>query len=343
MYENIFTSEYLRRIDEESSTCGRAHIAFNLTEPRTDVERAISSILLELSSSSSSFSPPSSSVIVEYWWREEWLSLDLHRDVDEELALLNSTFRFPLNAHVLYLSIGAEVNGPTVVFEEKVSHEHVAAVGSAKSSTWIPQLERMTIVPAVTGRLLRFDGHLLHAVPRPALAYLDAEEGGSNLEVWTRRRPNPNDPADPERTSCRRSVLLFNTWTVNHDDSGVEEVGGGGGPLNVRRDISNRLPAAAAPVGPQHKPFSQWTVVDALPFEGRKRCQDQSSNDNHNGDDDGSGQVHMSICLLGNLARRGRASRTLDALFTPRAAKEAFLQLGGPPRSFPITWKGATS
>lgn len=208
-------------------------------------------------------------------------------------------------------------------------------MGSAKNSPWIPQLERLTIVPAVTGRLLRFDGHLLHAVPRPALAYLDAEEGGSNLEVWTRRRPNPNDPADPERTNCRRSVLLFNTWTANHDDDR-----GGGGPLNVRRDVSNRLPTAAAPVEPQYKPFTQWTVVDVVPFDERNQCQDQGNNGNHEGDD--NGLVHMSICLLGNLARRGRASRTLDALFTPRAAKQAFLQLGGPPRSFPITWKGSS-
>lgn len=327
VYENIFTSEYLRRIDEESATCGLAHTAFNMSEPRTNVEYAISKILFELRSDSSS-SPPSSSVIVEYWWREEWLSLDLHRDVDEELALLNNSLRFPLNAHVLYLSIGAEVNGPTVVLEEKFS-DNITPIGSP----WKPQLERMTIVPAVTGRLLRFDGHLLHTVPRPALAFFDAEEGGSNLEVWTRRRPNPNDPADPERTRFRRSVLLFNTWAANASDDG------GGGPLNVCRDAPHRLPqaAAAVPVELTVRPFDQWTVVDVIPY---------ASLDSSSTDDDINNNkqqhVHMSMCLLGNLARRGRASRTLDGLFSPRAAKEAFLQLGGPPRSYPIVWKGSS-
>jgi len=33
----------------------------------------------------------------------------------------------------------------------------------------------MAIIPAVKGRLLRFDGNLMHAVPRPALGYLDPE------------------------------------------------------------------------------------------------------------------------------------------------------------------------
>eukprot|EP01036_Dinobryon_divergens_P026374 gene26374-35012_t len=302
-----------------------------MSEPRTDVEYAISKILFELKNTSSS-SPPSSSVIVEYWWREEWLSLDLHRDVDEELALLNNTFRFPLNAHVLYLSIGDEVNGPTVVLEEK-SGDNITAI----ASPWTPQLERMTIVPAVTGRLLRFAGHQLHTVPRPALAFLDAEEGGSNLEVWTRRRPNPNDPADPERTRFRRSVLLFNTWAANDD--------GGGGPLNVRRDVPPGLQAAAIPVESilqECNPFDAWTVVDIIPYSDEKVCLDTKQPDLDGGTSASNNKhVHMSMCLLGNLARRGRASRTLDGLFSPRAAKEAFLQLGGPPRSYPVVWKGS--
>lgn len=45
---------------------------------------------------------------------------------------------------------------------------------------------------------------------RPSLAYLDPIEGGSNLELWIRRRPI--DENDPELSTLKRSVLLFNTW-----------------------------------------------------------------------------------------------------------------------------------
>lgn len=108
---------------------------------------------------------------MEYWWREEWLSLDLHRDVDEELAKDRNIFRYPQNAHVLYLSVGNEVNGPTIVIQKQDFND------SSNPEKIQSRFENITIVPALNGRLLRFEGSLLHGVPRPALAYLDHNEG----------------------------------------------------------------------------------------------------------------------------------------------------------------------
>jgi hypothetical protein len=62
-----------------------------------------------------------------------------------------------------------------------------------------------------TGRLLRFAGNRMHAVPRPTLAYLDPALGGSNDVLWTRKRRKADGSCD-ESTIYRRSVLLFNSW-----------------------------------------------------------------------------------------------------------------------------------
>jgi hypothetical protein len=65
--------------------------------------------------------------------------------------------------------------------------------GSEKSGS----VELVTI-PAVPGRLLRFEGDSLHAVPRPAnLWLLKFVQGAANYE--------------PEE-EWGRSVILFNTW-----------------------------------------------------------------------------------------------------------------------------------
>ena len=329
------SSEALQRIDGEISLYGLSHIVFCASEPRTAIEKALSSILQELKDSST---------IVEYWWREEWLSLDLHRDVDEELAIVNNTFRYPNNAHVLYLSIGDAVEGPTIVIQEKDSN-------TISDGEWTPHFSNITIVPAVTGRLLRFDGHLLHAVPRPALAYLDEEEGGSNWEVWTRRRPNPNDPNDPERTTFRRSVLLFNTWPDDHGPTGV----------------SSNIPKEAIPMS--NSDLNTWRLSHCKRYDEWNEIEIQKKDDNQNYNSDNSNSeqysmknnkdidcdsnqisikkggesklVHMSLYLLGNLARRKRSSRTLSGLYSPREIKDAFQQRGGAPVVFPL-WREST-
>lgn len=45
----------------------------------------------------------------EYWWRDEWMSLDAHRDADEVLARTEKQLRYPDFGHVLYLGVGKQV------------------------------------------------------------------------------------------------------------------------------------------------------------------------------------------------------------------------------------------
>jgi hypothetical protein len=86
-------------------------------------------------------------------------------DVDENLAKSDSKlpFRYPLRGHVLYLQVGTDVRGPpTCVFTD------VHGGGDLVR----PESFELSVVPAVPGRLLRFKGDLLHAVPCPTDLWL---------------------------------------------------------------------------------------------------------------------------------------------------------------------------
>lgn len=136
--------------------------------PRTPIESIIDTLLEELGDDSD---------IVEYWFRDEWVNLEAHRDVDEKFTQVeDGVFRFPRNAHVLYLHVGEEVHGPTLVWHDKNDFNL-----SEDDFKFHPKnCDKMVVVPAVEGRLLRFSGNMLHSVPRPTFAYLDDEEGGTN-------------------------------------------------------------------------------------------------------------------------------------------------------------------
>lgn len=108
--------------------------------------------------------------------------------------------------------------------------------------------EEMAIVPALNGRLLRFDGRAFHAVPKPPHRYLMNEEeltlylkqeegecGGDDDddEYWD----HYDDEEDEEEDiSNQRSVLLFNTWPESS-----------GGPRGVKPDcIVDTMPDGIA-------------------------------------------------------------------------------------------------
>lgn len=194
IFDNIFQPNDLLEMDFQSKLSGMGHTLFcrSIHPPRNAVEFGIESILRTLKDSSP---------IVEYWWRDEWLSLEAHKDVDEYRSRYENITQYPHNAHVLYLSIGPEVKGPTVLLLEDNN--------SIFTSTGEKKFVKMVIAPAKTNRLLRFDGNISHCVPRPVLAYFDPVEGGSNTELWIRRRPQEGEMDNPDR----RSVLLFNTWS----------------------------------------------------------------------------------------------------------------------------------
>ena len=85
--------------------------------------------------------------------------------------------------------MGTDVKGPTCIFEDCTSGGDLAADDK-------PEVALVT-VPAVEGRLLRFTGNLLHAVPRPT-------------DIWL--LPFVQGTPDFTPSLFERSVVLFNTW-----------------------------------------------------------------------------------------------------------------------------------
>ena len=171
--------------------------------------------------------------------------------------------------------------GPSCLFFEKKTSS------SSSSSSFVPlqPIDELAIVPALTGRLLRFDGDIMHAVPRPALGYLDPEDGGSNLEIWSRTK-RVEGVIDDESTIYRRSVLLFNTWNEL--------------PLDVDTSI---------PIGT--KKFIEKTNSNIHDISCNKiwnKIEPLTSIDNTN-----IKSIHLKIMLLGNSKeRRGRLERRID-------------------------------
>jgi hypothetical protein len=145
------------------------------------IEQTLDSILTELNDSSP---------FVEYWTRKEWRSIQAHADVDEYRAKQEQEqqsdnteemplFRYPQNGHVLYLQVGNQVRGPTCVFENRKSggdliRRELTEKGKIVDDDDADDADdvELVTVPAVPGRLLRFQGDYLHAVPRPTDLWL---------------------------------------------------------------------------------------------------------------------------------------------------------------------------
>ena len=177
------------QVDKAAQCIGGGHVLFDRScPPSSPLEQIIEHCLSRIQDPER---------YAEYWWRDEWMSLDAHRDADEVLARTQRKLRWPAHGHVLYLHVGQEVRGPTLLFDD--------------GGGTVQEMDKLYVVPARTGRLLRFQGDRMHAVPRPTLSYLDPSEGGSNDVLWTRRRKKSDGTCD-ESTIYRRSVLLFNTW-----------------------------------------------------------------------------------------------------------------------------------
>jgi hypothetical protein len=170
-----------------TAACSRAlgHALFPREQPGSAIEAALASFLNEVGDSSTH---------VEYWSRQDWKHIEAHADVDEKHAVATlgrESLRYPRSAHVLYLEVGLRVRGPTCVWEPHASSSSLFGT--------------LTTVPAVAGRVLRFDGRYQHAVPRPADVWLApfaiSQSGGAKDFV--------------------RSVILFNTW--EEPPMGVEQ------------------------------------------------------------------------------------------------------------------------
>ena len=164
---------------------------------RTVIESALCTVLQEVGDESR---------YIEYWWRGESKGMEVHRDVDEALCRSHKVGGVgvqicPTNGHVLYLDVAPGVRGPTCVWEEEPDVSGAAEL-KAKASGGDPRagaprdLHQLHVVPAVAGRLLRFDGASLHSVLGPNCDLLEG-------------------PAGQGSGSVRRAVILFNTWRTD--------------------------------------------------------------------------------------------------------------------------------
>lgn len=257
---------------------------------RSVLEQALCSLLDELGDRSR---------FIEYWWRDEWMDLEAHRDIDEELcrAVVADGMglqRCPINGHVLYVDLEDGVSGTCCWMEGDAGSSTIPMQDDVDPNNDLcairggpPRpLHSMVVVPAIPGRLLRFSGDMLHGVTRPALALLESGVSGGE------------QAAKQPLKSMRRAVLLFNTW---------EEP-----PLTPEPNapLSN---SEALPKDSLDKlcclPRNQWKNVPLATA----------------GEDDGP-KVRLHIPLLGDECRRCTRSPFIKASGVESALRRALLE-----------------
>jgi hypothetical protein len=212
VYDHVFSPEACQELHElavdhasrsESSVIHRfsGESGQETTDTMTPLEQALHFLLNEVGDTKTP--------IIEYWSRDEYMNINAHCDIDERQLENEGTLRYPNWSHVLYLEVA--VRGPTcVVLDNENEGETPTTV---------------VTVPAVKGRLLRFPGHLLHAVPKPPHRWLlSAKEERALWEEEEDELLNDDDDDDEdwgddddeedddEEEEIERSVLLFNTW-----------------------------------------------------------------------------------------------------------------------------------
>ena len=268
--------------------------------PRTITESIICSLLDQIGDDAP---------FVEYWSRGHWASMDMHRDIDEALAELipdpnDSSVgvqRCPMKAHVLYVDV--QQASPTCVFHEAGEDGQDDDDDLSTSRGGGPRrMERLTIVPAVAGRLLRFGGHKYHSVPNPVLEYLlevprphaastdsFASTEGSPTEGPTEGSPtegptegSPTGGPTEGQPTVTRMVILFNTWTTP-----PMPFGGGLYEQDVSRaSVSAYRAVEAKP--PRCNPSDVWRTAEHF----------------HHPDDHGDARPTLLVSLMGNVAAR---------------------------------------
>ncbi|KAL3940531.1 MAG: hypothetical protein SGBAC_004959 [Bacillariaceae sp.] len=192
------------------------------------VEQFLNNLLLELYPNGSQ----AEDYYVEYWTRSKWMLIMSHADMDEEhhekLLLSGATgfghtLRHPEIGHVLYLKVGRKVRGPTVVWNVTRGGEFADG-----------QENEMIVVPAVEGRLTRFQGDKLHGVPRPGDVYWTVQQDG-----------NQHGP------DWMRSVLLFNLWPVSKGKPGIV--------ISEPKEEANAISHSCKSIG-------DWKVAERTPL-----------------------------------------------------------------------------
>ena len=192
-------------------------------------------------------------IVVEYWCRQEHLNLEAHADVDEVWfersckRRMNDAngFRYPSIGHVLYLTKPTLGIGPTCVFPPKVvrsSDDDANQQNDNNGSVLITdEIESVVTIPAVPGRVLRFPGSALHAVPKPANVWFSQNDGLGDNEDHDNEDEDEHDEEEEKENDYEidgewdddeddeewdeeddddeeRSVILFNIWEASDDD-----------------------------------------------------------------------------------------------------------------------------
>ncbi len=312
VYENTFSSsacemlhyltvEHNERTNDGSSFFTRPP---HNDRPLTPLEHAMDSALIEIGDETKR---------VEYWSRDEYMNIDAHADIDEAMLEDDAVIRCPLVGHVLYLQVKEGLHGPTCVFPGERTgwglDEHKAE--DVKKD--------LVIVPAVEGRLLRFQGSAMHAVPNPVDRWLMNKQDEKTLrekedkceeddeEVWL--DDDDFDDDDFEDDDVERSVLLFNTWP--DDEPGPRGVNGdiatGALPEGIElseEDANAFLESQEAQILSEWEnrygensqrircnPFSQWESVEVRHL---------NKNDLHDSTEDYLGRVNVSLMGMKN-------------------------------------------
>jgi hypothetical protein len=288
---------------------------------------------------------------VEWWWRDEWLDFEAHRDVSEREAARSAEhdrrLRCPSWAHVLYLAADARVRGPTCVWEQDEDTSISAGKGSSANAggavsdaSMKAAVARVSVVPAVAGRVLRFRGDMLHSVPRPGLRYLltdefaEGEEDGDDEGASYEDDEDDDEDDDENFESIERAVILFNTWA----EPPLDEIGGKskvGTDWSLDIDVDGAANEAAEEDAP---PTEESSMVDAdLRCEPQHLWVKTTVTETHWENTDASAsleehRVVLGVPLLGDRFRRGRAANALVVLAQRAAAEAAMLSEAQPYR-----------
>eukprot|EP00550_Attheya_septentrionalis_P012425 CAMPEP_0198306376 /NCGR_PEP_ID=MMETSP1449-20131203/58384_1 /TAXON_ID=420275 /ORGANISM="Attheya septentrionalis, Strain CCMP2084" /LENGTH=382 /DNA_ID=CAMNT_0044008929 /DNA_START=88 /DNA_END=1236 /DNA_ORIENTATION=+ len=316
VWDNVINESTQRALHKAAYITGLGHHVFSFPKDAAEsktksnhpsnvnvIEEVLEEILTELYWNEDTTSLPK--FHVEYWARQEWRHIEAHADVDENLAKAQDaastaeekgTFRYPEKGHVLYLEVGSNVQGPTCLFPRRSSggdllrsiqnpSEEDSTTSSDVDTTTGAMVELVT-VPAVSGRLLQFDGRTLHAVPRPAdLWLLPFVKGAPQFE-----------PA----SKWGRSVILFNIWPASAPP-----------PLDVPFYNPSNTPSDDDMME-RHVPnsFSSWIPQSVSEFE---ECLDDATPIEYS--------QSTKVWLLGNERRRDYAGRTLKLKSSPQLYK----------------------
>lgn len=327
VWDNVLPDDGLREdLHEYASTMGTDHQCFtfplsssNGVHRHNVIEQTLDAILSEIESSDIGGG------IVEYWTRQEWRHIEAHADVDENLSKQidkDSSFddnhdnelqykypstykpshghRYPLYGHVLYLLVGSNARGPTCIFPGRSSGgdllrsiHHVKSVADDDEDDDDEEdnVVDAVVVPAVAGRLLRFDGRDLHTVPRPT-------------DLWMLPFVKGCPEYEPEEV-WGRSVILFNIWPHSHNEEPPLDV-----PLDKNEFWGWELEDETTDLQEVQTldsfciPFDDW---DAVPV-----CSNTSSSISSTSVE--SEENQLKVWLLGNVRRRDHPLRTVSLL-----------------------------